>query len=900
MKRNILILFAIVSLLISLTGCGGSGSSNSIAPTPTTMTSVKVSLTQNGQAVIGAEAALYTPAAAMREGLNQAQTSASSRASIGANNAEGVYSPTSKSTDGIYTFTVPTGEYTLIASKGNYKTVVTNVRAASGDSVAEGDGTSTVETKLQPTGTITGKVATGTAPMVTGAIVFLEKTSSVAIANADGSFTMTGVPVNNDKPYSIAAMSNQNGMMFTTQAKQVTMTESLSASVSGDLELKGLNGKYEISGYVKGSDGGIANVLVMASNDIIFSVGRTDNNGKFSVYVNDEDTYILSVIGSVEVSKSVTVSASGNNPTETNLVFTINPTEAPSYCCIKGSIQIPQSFLTSCGSDIKDVPDFGRYLVRLIGSSTANTSYNSSMKADFKASLTQSETLVEYAFDSVPEGTYSVLVDPAGNGFLGSVGNISVSAGDTKTVDTINVKFVKPVFNASAGTYNVQISKIYPFEIINLTGYYKKVGSDSSLLRGSVSPSGDTIYFFDSGENNFVTTNGEYEIVLQNEWTDSNTGITATLTGSQVIKYDEVADAIGNTKVIKYNASSDPKFTSDHPFNYDGLVKFFNNIVSYCDGSNSYFYCKSSPSVNYDEKDPSEVNRTLDISGKYAVCIGGDDWDSLIFFNGETNTTIENYDSVSSADVNFSDTYGYSIESASIFGDKHIAYCLNYETSDEIYKNVIKYVVPSSPTSHTVIDSFNNSNSSSSSCDFPYYVRLSSSNTPYLLVLFGDNFDKISATKTTIKIYDCETKVCLVSYGINTKIKGVKDFQVLKDGSFYVEINDSYVDSPIGSGFYYSMRFVSGNPSSSPIETSNFKNRKSCFMDKHGFMYRIDTNIKKVIKTTSLDGEPLESLAFWTNTMSDGTTITIPIQDDLNGILGLEEDSSGSSTLYVW
>ena len=85
MKRNILILFAVVSLLISLTGCGGSGSSNYVAPTPTTMTSVKVSLTQDGKAVSSADAALYTPTAAIREGFIQAQSDAPFRANMGLN-----------------------------------------------------------------------------------------------------------------------------------------------------------------------------------------------------------------------------------------------------------------------------------------------------------------------------------------------------------------------------------------------------------------------------------------------------------------------------------------------------------------------------------------------------------------------------------------------------------------------------------------------------------------------------------------------------------------------------------------------------------------------------------------------------------------------------------------------
>ena len=866
MKRNILILFAVVSLLISLTGCGGSGSSNFVAPTSTTMTSVKVSLTQNGQAVTGAEAALYTPTAAMREGLNQAQTSASSRASIGANNSEGVYKPTSVSAEGTYIFNVPTGEYTLIASKGNYKTVVTNVRAASGDSVAEGDGTSTVETKLQPTGTITGKVATGTAPMVTGAIVFLEKTSSVAIANADGSFTMTGVPVNNDKPYSIAAMSNQNGMMFTTQAKQVTMTESLSASVSGDLELKGLNGKYEISGYVKGSDGGIANVLVMASNDIIFSVGRTDNNGKFSVYVNDEDTYILSVIGSVEISKSVTVSAGGNNPTEDSLVFTIN-NSAPSYGSIKGSIRFSREYLELCNSK-EIVPDCGRYRVRLIGSSTANTYYNSSMNIDYKGALEQEDTVVEFVFDSVPEGTYSILVDPAENGFLGSAGNITVNNDEAKTIDPIDVHFVKPVFKAWLDGHNIDVYKVYPFKpkLDELAFYYKKIGSDTTFLKGSLlTESEDSDYFAckDEDGNSFLNGKGKYEILIQNPWSDPNTGLSGTLSCSQVVEYFGSDEYIGdyNVKIVENISGVD--FSIYAIGYYDGYM-----FGLYNDDGAKYFWKDLSSSESdsirsetlEDNPDLYDVSKTSIIysESNYPVS-GGSSYKSVVLKYKADNGSLETKTVFNDESV--------IVCGAALLNQKYL--CVYYGVGSDYAAKVFKYDASNSsnPFSNQVGNTYNNVNGKPIE---GVALAESPAGKCYVAILYTN-----TDNKQTVKIYEIGENEECASYPLsNSDAIGIQEFQALADGSFYLEF---VPDDDGGDNSMKSVRVISKNN----FQESNLTNRKSCFMDKYGFMYRFDSQTKSIIKTASLDGEPLE-------TYGSGY---------INGLLGPSKDGS---TLYVW
>ena len=136
MKKYILTLFAIATLLVNLTGCGSSGSGNSAAgPENGGMATVRVNLNQDGTSVKDVDSvALYTPAAALREGVNSYEDlSLGARASVAPANADGVYKPASVDSDGIHEFNVPAGDYTLLASKGNTRAVLTGIRAASGD-----------------------------------------------------------------------------------------------------------------------------------------------------------------------------------------------------------------------------------------------------------------------------------------------------------------------------------------------------------------------------------------------------------------------------------------------------------------------------------------------------------------------------------------------------------------------------------------------------------------------------------------------------------------------------------------------------------------------------------------------------------------------------------------------
>ena len=871
MKIRLFIIFVLVSIIISLTGCGSSGSSNSVAPAPTTMTSVKVSLTQNGKAVNGADVALYTPAAAMREGLNQAQNTVS-RASVSNNNTQGVYTPTSTSDDGTYTFEVPTGEYTLIANKGNSKAVVTSLRAAT----AEGDSNTTVNTELQPTGTITGTVATGSAQIVTGAIVYLENTSCVTFAKADGTFSMNGVPVSS-KSYSIAAISSQNGKMYKASSKSVPMTSSLSFSgVALSLE-EVIDNTYTITGYVKGSDNSaIASVTVMASDETTLFVGTTDSEGKFSIKVNDEIPYFVSVVGATNETKSVYVSKTSVSPSGEDLVFTIiNTPPDPSYGTIKGSIRFSSDYIEYCRST-ETFPDYGRYLVRLIGSATANTSYNSSIRLEYKGSLEQNDTVVDFVFDSVPAGTYSIFVDPAENGFLGSIGNITIAKGETKNAGAIDVSFVKPVFEAIVDGSNLQINMPYPFiyDSDEMKYYYRKIGSDTSLLKASIISMDKVLFLADENNNDsFLFSSGKYEIVFQNPWSDTNTGLKGSLIETQVVNYtsDPYSEIIGDVIVRKKNLTE-----GDFP-GVRGCPK-----LNYCDGyiSGGYYNDDGEPIFFFLTGDTGQfIDNDLDTLAISKTSILYSDGEYLV---GRSLKYVEDY-SVDNYQVKTipyeEDIDSCILESAALLYKKYL--CVYYSLSGTAYAKVFEYGNnPDNPFSNQVA-TYTMSG---------YGIRgvalaESPSGKCYTAILYEGNPQEI------VKIYEAgKTEEC-ASYNLsNPRALGILNFQALVDGSFYVEFEEG---DDGGNNSMKSVRMISGNI----FEESNLMNRKSCIMDKYGFMYRVDTLTNSVIKTASLDGEPLETYKISTGGIGD----TGPIYEPLNGILGLATvDYEDLPVLLVW
>ncbi len=898
MKRNILILFAVVSFIISLTGCGSSGHSNSVAPTPTTMTSVKVNLTQNGQPATGADAALYTPVAAMREGLVQAQNNSSLRTSIGVSNLEGVYKPTSTSADGTYTFTVPTGEYTLIANKGTSRAVVTNLRAATG--VQE---TEVIEVaSLTPTGIITGKVK---APSnitdfnIGGVFVYLGNTSLVALTNSEGKFTITGVPAKTTFP--ISAMTYYNGKTYKTlSSNEVTIfPESGYESDVGELALQAPETSlpYTITASVANTNTN-AQIAFVVTNGAELYAGNVEKSedgksGEFSINVKSTGDYVVTVIGSNEGSQKVTVS---NSSTPT-LSFTMNNTSSENYGSVKGNIEYDNRYKSLLGN----APDVDRYLVRLIG--VDGTAYRTQTKADYFYSEPSA-----FTFDNIYPGTYTIFVDPAGNGFVGSIGTFSVKAGeilDLGLTATASVIFVKPTFKAKAYTDSLCIIEDYPF-IADTSNNNNAVASvtikdlsnssfiseNLELLYSTTTDEGNNKYkIVKKGTTNayLPTHNGKYEIIVQKSWYDSNTGLSGTLIATDIVNYN-----------TSYNANIDPRNDMDFDgirlvyqkdFQTNGIIedikyeaiKDSGNYYSAYDIDKYLYYNTGGIFVlntnGYCCNPPDASPEVLDVSGEYALIMESDSTTDITCYNMGNDSYSS--DPFVQLEINY-------LNRASIVANKYIA--LYYEdTAEESIIALYTHNNSQNPPIQRVQDI------SFAVEDYtPIDIKLAQKDTDndltgnnvtnscYLAVLYKHNQEN----KCKIVIYDLNDMNNNNGVVAQSELDGfkteystyLKKFQCLRNNTFYVETQD-----------YNYLSFILN--SNSIVDKSSLQNRESCFMDKYGYLYRYDKITKSIIKTSSLDGKPL------------ATTQDIKYENkalELRGILGLIYPSGNDASILAY
>lgn len=864
MKRNILILFAVFSLIISLTGCGSSGHSNSVAPTPTTMTTLRVSLTQNGQPATGADVALYTSTAALREGLIQAQNNVTFRASIGLNTSEGIYKPTFSSDDGTYTFTVPTGEYTLIANKGSSRAVVTDIRAVTG--ISEGQEVTPITVAdLKPTGKITGKVVANANYGITtaGVMVYLKDTSSVAITNSEGSFEISGVP---EGEYSIGATTNQNNCYYSASLTSVTMNSSLSVAMSSNLELlevKSSGTTTSVTGIVIDENNAkVANVLVLATNEENLLVSTTSQTGTFTLSLNNNDSYTVYVHGSKESSQNVEIDSDGNVKFSRNgtilsdLKFTMYSSNIDSYGCVKGNIKFSSDYASLVTEE--NIPDVGRYLVQLIG--VDGTPYRTQTKADYKGNSSVST----FMFDNVYPGTYTVFVDPAGNGFVGSIGTFTVKAGQitdlTKiSTATAEVKFVQPIFKAyfpdpAKGSDAIEVIATYPFnlsseihdESIENAKFYCRNLANNQIKELIVSPEGNSkILLYAEDWKRAYSNNGKYEIIIQKSWKDDNTGLSGILSETQVINYTSSTSYLGN--IIVENVNEPAKKFENITYN-EGT---FYGLTS---GDN---YLKINKTSEFQKYETDYFGSIEEFSGLSGVLQDPDH--GFLYIDDITNESAIASQVVLPVSFDTSDMHNIDIISYN---------CISVCVGDSVY--ILNYSDGSYNLSSINYTGLTNLNSA--------YLAKSSNNKCYFTALLSDS------SSCTAKIYEVGYSTECASYTF-FESTGLRDFKVMNDGSFYLEFGEG------GKGVLPkgSVRITTNGGK----EISYLSNRVSCFMDKQGFLYRFDTITKSVIKTASLDGKPLDTY----NPSSDTAGVTV---EDLNGILGLEEDSSGSSTLFVW
>ena len=285
-KRNILTFFALLSIMFVFAGCGSSGH-NEVGVSTASMAEIRLSLSSaDGKAVLDPEVSLYTADAALNVGLNKLSASPyTTRASRLFRNLDGVYGSSGKDSDGNIIFNVPTGEYTVVAEKGDAKAVVTALRASGSFS--------RFSVTLKPTATISGRVMYQSVPRA-AAMVFLEKTSFVAFTKSDGTFELTGVPT--DFNYKLSAVATLGSEKLTATPQTLSLSSSELTLKANDLVLS-KSSVSTVKKYIKGQfAGGIANKIVIAVLDGLCTMAVSGADGKFSVPVEAKGDYKVTTI----------------------------------------------------------------------------------------------------------------------------------------------------------------------------------------------------------------------------------------------------------------------------------------------------------------------------------------------------------------------------------------------------------------------------------------------------------------------------------------------------------------------------------------------------------------------------------------------------------------------------
>ena len=585
MKKYILTLFAIATLLVNLTGCGGSGSGsgNSAAgPQNGGMATVRVNLNQDGTSIKDVESvALYTPAAALREGVNSYENlSLGARAAVSPSNTDGVYKPASVDSDGIHLFNVPTGDYTLLASKGNTRAVLTGIRAASGDEPL-------LVASLTPTGSVLGKVVDSASKAVAGAMVYLVDTSCVAFSSADGSFEMTGVPTNT--AFKISAIYSADNKQLVAAAEDVKVDSSLTATLKNNIVVKENTVKtMNITGSIVDTKGnGLATKAIMAMNGNSMSVGLSDDTGKFSIPVTVAGTYKVAALNAATPAvQTVTVSSSDVAVGESFVVAVTGK-----LASIKGSITLDTTRDTASFSKMS----FDSFIIRLVGSD-----YTTTTKVNFDYN-NLSNRGVTFDFTGIPAGKYGILVDPSANGFFGSVGNITVAEGQALDISSSNpvaVKYIKPSFDAYWEGNVLSVDEFLPWmDTTKVASYFsnavlrycrKDINTKIAPLPTPGITGVDAQFDF---SNDATVASNSFDCVfsMYNTWSDPNTGLSGTLiTESEVLSHSSGDVQLKNCDirfvavdayrpVINSDGSLTQLKTDFKVYYYDNLEDFISN-----------------------------------------------------------------------------------------------------------------------------------------------------------------------------------------------------------------------------------------------------------------------------------------------------------------------------------
>ena len=822
MKKYILALFIITALLVNLTGCGSSGYGNSTAASANGgMASVRVSLCQDGTVVKdAASVALYSPAAALREGIQQNENgNLGARASVEPSISEGVYKPYRIGDEGSYEFSVPAGNYTFMASNGNTRAVVTGI-------TADVSAPRAAMANLTPTGSVKGKVVDSANNAVAGAMISLTDTSCVAFSSSDGSFEMTGVPT--DTAFKVSAIYTADNKQMVSATEDVTVDSSLVATLKNNLIVKEITAKtMNITGSVVDAKGsGVAGKVVMAVNGNILAVALTDSNGKFSIPVTVSGTYnVSSLNAATPAAQTVTV---GSSDVAVSQNFVMNITGP--LASIKGAIKLDTARDMSFYAGKEP---FDNFLIKLVGSG-----YTTSVKARFEDSFLTGSSI---AFDiiGIPAGKYGILVDPSGNGFYGSIGNIDIAEGsvsDISSTNPITVKYIKPSFDAEWIRDELIINELMPWidttkkeEYFNnaVLRYCRKENNKTiELPTPTVVEEGTQVkatYTFRNAD--VVSQSFDCVYSMYNTWSDDNTGLTGTLiTESRVMTHTVAGQLLeGELSFVCINdmpyeivRDSDGGFTTIE----NHFARYFSTVEEILSDS------------------PTKAFNLTSVDNMNNPHILGKRYQTVVYHNNQGYH----------ADI-------YTVNSENVVSDTPLK---TIDLGDGIvYNNDITYnhgcmAVDKSGNVYAALFNIDNVNA----------------NPP----VFRYNIYKLSNNASEIN-----EPVASFFVGVCNEIPNIRRFNCLSDGRFYIETTTSQ------NSIYYSL-VISGDVS----EVSANPDRMCCITDKYGYMYRLQKEFNGgsefwyLIKVTSLDGKVLDKSNSY----------------QINNLVDVAEDSNGNPVCY--
>ena len=291
-EKNFLLLLSVVVCSLLIWGCGGGGNPAGTSINTVQTANLSGQVTMQGQPLTNANVFLYKSKSAHLQGISQLGAIKGSMLASSFT-SDGSYSTQTDSL-GRYSFTdIPVGEYTLIAVKDeNHQFALPNVMLGS---------ITQVDAQLTPTGSISGKVEVndnGTVRNVTGAFVYLEGTSYVALTNSTGDFKISHVPAN--QSFTLRVVSG-SGMQSNAQA--ITLLPAENRDI-GTITLTPLAiSQTAISGSVVKT--GFTPVATDSSGLIVVLTGLngqesaatlTDVAGDYSFLVEASGTYSISVV----------------------------------------------------------------------------------------------------------------------------------------------------------------------------------------------------------------------------------------------------------------------------------------------------------------------------------------------------------------------------------------------------------------------------------------------------------------------------------------------------------------------------------------------------------------------------------------------------------------------------